>query len=93
MILLVGPAALLGTCFLMRGITEGAPMPDRGVRKTAYRLVLVAAKLLAILVVLLLLGAAVYEHVGAWRDSRVLKQVGHSVDIGGRTLNSGMEFR
>src|SRR2546427_5019695 len=62
-------------------------MPEGGARKAAYRLVLAAGKLLAILVVLLLLGAAAYEHLGAWRDSRVLKQVGHSVDIGGRTLN------
>src|SRR5712692_385659 len=62
-------------------------MPEGGARKAAYRLVLATGKLLAVLVVLLLLGAAVYEHVGAWRDSRVLKQVGHSVDVGGRTLN------
>ncbi len=34
-----------------------------------------------------LLGALVYEHVGAWRDGRVLKQIGRSVDIGGRRLN------
>jgi pimeloyl-ACP methyl ester carboxylesterase len=34
-----------------------------------------------------LLGAAAYEHVGAWRDGRVLQQVGRSVDIGGRALN------
>ena len=31
--------------------------------------------------------AATYEHVSAWRDGRILKQVGRSVDIGGRTLN------
>jgi pimeloyl-ACP methyl ester carboxylesterase len=43
--------------------------------------------LVAILFSVVLLGAAVYEHVGAWRDSRVLKQIGRSVDIGGRTLN------
>jgi len=36
----------------------------------------------------ILLVAAAYEHVGAWRDGRVLrKQIGRSVDIGGRTLN------
>jgi pimeloyl-ACP methyl ester carboxylesterase len=29
----------------------------------------------------------IYEHVGAWRDARVLKQIGRSVDIGGRSLN------
>jgi pimeloyl-ACP methyl ester carboxylesterase len=55
--------------------------------KAARRLVRVAAKLVALIVALVLLGAAAYEHVGAWRDSRVLKQIGRSVDIGGRTLN------
>jgi pimeloyl-ACP methyl ester carboxylesterase len=34
-----------------------------------------------------LLGALVYEQVGAWRDARALTQVGRSVDIGGRRLN------
>jgi pimeloyl-ACP methyl ester carboxylesterase len=34
-----------------------------------------------------LLGAILYEHVGAWKDSQILKQIGRSVDIGGRTLN------
>ena len=34
-----------------------------------------------------LLGAAAYEHAGAWRDGQLLRQVGRSVDIGGRTLN------
>lgn len=29
----------------------------------------------------------IYEHVSAWRDNRVSKQVGRSVDIGGRSLN------
>jgi pimeloyl-ACP methyl ester carboxylesterase len=37
--------------------------------------------------VALVCAAAAYEHVGAWRDARVRKQVGRSVDIGGRTLN------
>ena len=62
-------------------------MPEGSVRKAAYRLILAAAKLVAILAALVLLGAFVYEHVGAWRDSRVLNQIGRSVDIGGRTLN------
>jgi pimeloyl-ACP methyl ester carboxylesterase len=44
-------------------------------------------RLIMILIVLALLGAATYEQIGAWRDARVLKQVGRSVDIGGRTLN------
>jgi pimeloyl-ACP methyl ester carboxylesterase len=62
-------------------------MQDRSTRKAAYRWVRVAAKLAAIIVALVLLGAAAYEHIGASRDSRVLKQIGRSVDIGGRTLN------
>lgn len=33
------------------------------------------------------LSAAAYEQIGAWRDGRVLRQIGRSVDIGGRTLN------
>ena len=43
--------------------------------------------LVAMLAALLLLCAALYEHISAWRDGRVLKQIGRSVDIGGRTLN------
>ncbi len=62
-------------------------MPERSARRIAYRVVLIAGKLFVILLIMVLLGAAVYEHVGAWRDSRVLKQIGRSVDIGGRTLN------
>ena len=62
-------------------------MPDRGVGKAAYRLVGTVVKIVAILVALVLLGAALYEHIGAWRDRRVLTQIGRSVDIGGRTLN------
>lgn len=45
------------------------------------------AKVVAIVVALMLLAAATYEQIGAWRDSQVLKQIGRSVDIGGRTLN------
>ena len=41
----------------------------------------------AIVVAVALLAAAACEAIGAWRDSRVLKQIGRSVDIGGRTLN------
>jgi pimeloyl-ACP methyl ester carboxylesterase len=47
----------------------------------------VVAKVIAIIVAIALLSAATYEQIGAWRDRRVLKQIGHSVDIGGRTLN------
>ena len=53
----------------------------------AYRLVRLAFKLVVILAALVLLAAAIYEHIGAWRDSRVLKQIGRSVDVGGRGLN------
>lgn len=62
-------------------------MRDAGVRQRVFRLARAGAKLLATLTALTLLGAALYEHIGAWRDRRVLKQVGGSVDIGGRTLN------
>jgi hypothetical protein len=62
-------------------------MPDGGGNRRPYRLVVAGGKLIAMLVVFLVIGAAVYEHVGAWRDRRVLKQVGSSVDVGGRTLN------
>jgi pimeloyl-ACP methyl ester carboxylesterase len=62
-------------------------VPERCARTAAYRLVRLAFKLVAILVALVLLAAAILEHFGAWRDSRVLKQIGRSVDIGGRTLN------
>jgi pimeloyl-ACP methyl ester carboxylesterase len=33
------------------------------------------------------LAAAAGEHIAAWRDARILRQVGRSVDIGGRRLN------
>jgi pimeloyl-ACP methyl ester carboxylesterase len=56
-------------------------------RRAVYRLARFGFKLVGTLAVVVLLAAATYEHVGAWRDSRVLKQVGRSVDIGGRTLN------
>lgn len=62
-------------------------MTDREVWKAASRLARHGVKLAATLGVLVLLGAALYEHIGAWRDSRVLRQIGRSVDIGGRTLN------
>jgi pimeloyl-ACP methyl ester carboxylesterase len=50
-------------------------------------MVRLAAKVVASVVALALLAAATYEEIGAWRDSRVLRQIGRSVDIGGRTLN------
>lgn len=62
-------------------------MPEGGIWTAAFRYVRRGARLVAMLAALVLLGAALYEHVGAWRDRRVLKQIGRSVDIGGRTLN------
>ena len=53
----------------------------------AYPLIRRAVRLVGVLFAIALLSAALYEHVGAWRDRRVLKQIGRSVDIGGRTLN------
>jgi pimeloyl-ACP methyl ester carboxylesterase len=69
-----------------RGGREGTPMPE-GAWSAAARVVRRAARLVAVLVGIALLAAASYEHVGAWRDRRLLTQVGRSVDIGGRTLN------
>jgi pimeloyl-ACP methyl ester carboxylesterase len=62
-------------------------MAEGGKRRRVSRLVLAGAKVVAAIVVLLVTIAFLYEHVAAWRDSRVLKQVGRSVDIGGRSLN------
>jgi pimeloyl-ACP methyl ester carboxylesterase len=52
-----------------------------------YRLARRGARLIALLLGIVLVVAASYEHIGAWQDRRVLKQIGRSVDIGGRTLN------
>lgn len=62
-------------------------MPEGGAWRLVRRLAGLVAKVVATVIALALLTAATYEQIGAWRDSRVLKQVGHSVDIGGRTLN------
>ena len=62
-------------------------MTSRTPGPRAYRLVRRGARLVAVLVAVALVAAFLYEHIGAWRDRRVLKQVGRSVDIGGRTLN------
>ena len=62
-------------------------MPERGAWRLVRRLAGLVAKVVAIAFALALLTAATYEQIGAWRDSRVLKQIGRSVDIGGRTLN------
>ena len=62
-------------------------MPEQSVWKRVRRFGRQAARWTAIAVLLVVIAAATYEHVGAWRDSRVLTQVGRSVDIGGRALN------
>jgi pimeloyl-ACP methyl ester carboxylesterase len=62
-------------------------MPEEGAWRLVRRLAGSVAKVVAIVVALALPTAATYEQIGAWRDSRVLKQTGRSVDIGGRTLN------
>ena len=62
-------------------------MRDARIRHRASRVLGVATRVVACVAAVVLLAALVYEHVNAWRDARVLKQVGRSVDIGGRTLN------
>lgn len=62
-------------------------MPEGGVWRLVRRLARLIAKAVAVVVALALLIAATYEQFGAWRDGQVLKQVGRSVDVGGRTLN------
>ena len=52
-----------------------------------FRLVTRIAKWTAVAVAVVIGAAAVYEPVAAWRDRRVLTQIGRSVDIGGRSLN------
>ena len=44
-------------------------------------------RLFSAIVVFLVVAAFSYEHIAAWRDSRVLQHVGRPVDVGGRTLN------
>jgi pimeloyl-ACP methyl ester carboxylesterase len=62
-------------------------MSERYWRSRGVRWLRLLGKTIGVIVVLLVTGALIYEHVSAWRDSRVLKQVGRSVDIGGRRLN------
>jgi pimeloyl-ACP methyl ester carboxylesterase len=62
-------------------------MPEEGKGRKLYGLVLAGAKVIAAIVVFVVTVAFLYEHVAAWRDSRVLTQVGRSVDVGGRSLN------
>ncbi len=46
-----------------------------------------AAKYLALFVVALVLTGIIYEQIGERRDRKKYKQIGRSVDIGGRSLN------
>lgn len=62
-------------------------MPEGGAWRQVRRRAGLAARAIAALVALALLLSAAYEQIEAWRDSRVLKQIGRSVDVGGRTLN------
>ena len=55
--------------------------------KSVARVAAVAAKILGGFLLIAIALGAIYEHVAAWQDARVLKQVGRSVDIGGRRLN------
>jgi hypothetical protein len=55
--------------------------------QSVWRRARTIGKWAGILIIFLLLAALTYEHAGAWRDGRILKQVGRSVDIGGRRLN------
>ena len=55
--------------------------------RRARRLARLVARTLSIVAAVALLAAATYEQIGAWRDARVLTQIGRSVDVGGRTLN------
>lgn len=46
-----------------------------------------AARTVAVAAALALCAAVVYEQIGAWGDRQVLKQIGRSIDVGGRSLN------
>lgn len=62
-------------------------IPGKIVWNPSNRLLRLGAALFAALVAVVLLGAFLYEEIGARRDRRQLQQVGRSVDTGGRTLN------
>jgi pimeloyl-ACP methyl ester carboxylesterase len=63
-------------------LTPSARLVQRVTRRAGKRV-----KAAAIVAALALLTAAAYEHIEAWRDGPALKQIGRSVDVGGRTLN------
>jgi alpha/beta hydrolase fold len=44
-------------------------------------------KRVAFLILTLILAGVIYEQIGEWRDRKRYPQIGHSVNIGGRTLN------
>jgi pimeloyl-ACP methyl ester carboxylesterase len=62
-------------------------MPERIVWKRLGRAVRAAARWTMAGLALFVVAAVAYEQIGAWRDQRVLRQIGRSVDVGGRTLN------
>lgn len=66
---------------------SGELEPSNGTRSRTLRVVVAAGKILGFVLVLLVCCGLAYEQIDAWRDAHVLKQVGRSVDIGGRTLN------
>lgn len=61
--------------------------PEGGVWNPVRRLARLVAKAVAIVLALAVVTATTYEQIGAWRDGQVLKQIGRSVDVGGRSLN------
>jgi pimeloyl-ACP methyl ester carboxylesterase len=63
------------------------PNDDWRVGRRVRRFFVATVKVVALLVLLAVCAAFAYERIGAWRDARVLVQVGRSVDIGGRSLN------
>lgn len=62
-------------------------MPEGGVWRPVRRVACLIAKAVAIVGALAMVTAATYERIGSWRDGKVLKQIGRSVDVGGRSLN------
>lgn len=47
----------------------------------------VTLKILGVVLLAVLAAGSIYEALGEYRDRRQLPQIGHSVDIGGRSLN------
>jgi pimeloyl-ACP methyl ester carboxylesterase len=62
-------------------------MSDSGFPTTVRRRVATTVKRMAMVFGALVVATTAYEQIASWRDWQVLKQVGRSVDIGGRSLN------